>query len=125
VPRAVKSFFTQSGGRGTRVSTRAHLSKEVRSVAVRHVVVPKPTCVGSCDPKLQLTWQHVYTRLTSYLNLELVCEVPDLQCTEETTSTAFFSHFVVPVSPHAVIIPVLVNHSDVASLQQVEHILNR
>jgi hypothetical protein len=49
---------TQQGGeaRGhvTHGSTGAHLSKEVRSGAIGHVVVPEPTSAGRCGPKLQL-----------------------------------------------------------------------
>jgi hypothetical protein len=49
--------LTQQGdearGHRPRGSTGAHLSKEVR--AVGHVAAPKPTSVGRCGPKLQLT----------------------------------------------------------------------
>jgi hypothetical protein len=49
---------TQQGnktrGHGPRDITGAYLSKKVRSEAVGHVVVSKPTSVGRCDPKLQL-----------------------------------------------------------------------
>jgi hypothetical protein len=68
---------TQQGGeaRGhvTRGSIGAHLSKEVRSGAVRHVVAPELTSTGRCGLKLQLTWQRVDARPTPYLDLELVC----------------------------------------------------
>jgi hypothetical protein len=47
---------TQQGdeawGHGPHGSTRAHLSKEVRSGAVGHVVAPEPTFAGRCGPKL-------------------------------------------------------------------------
>jgi hypothetical protein len=50
---------TQQGGEarghGPHGSTRAHLSKEVRSGAAGHVVAPDPTFAGRCGPKLQLT----------------------------------------------------------------------
>jgi hypothetical protein len=69
---------TQQGdevrGHGTRSSIRAHLSKEVRSGAMGHVVIPEPTSTGRCGSKLQLTWQCVYACSTPYFNLELVCE---------------------------------------------------
>jgi hypothetical protein len=58
---------------GTRGSVGAHLSKEVRSGAAGHVVVPEPTSVGRCGPKLQLMWQRVDARPAPYLDLELVC----------------------------------------------------
>jgi hypothetical protein len=51
---------TQQGGeaRGhvTCGSTRAHLSKEVRSGAVGHVAAPEPTSAGRCGLKIQLVW---------------------------------------------------------------------
>jgi hypothetical protein len=68
---------TQQGGeaRGhvTRGSTGAHLSKEVRSGAAGHVVVPEPTSAERCGPKLQLAWQRVNARPAPCLDLELVC----------------------------------------------------
>jgi hypothetical protein len=68
---------TQQGddarGHGPRGSTRAHLSKEVRSGVVGHVAAPNPTSAGRCQLKLQLTWQRVNTRPAPYLDLELVC----------------------------------------------------
>jgi hypothetical protein len=54
-------------------STGAHLSMEVRSGATRHVAALKPNSAGRYGPKLQLTWQYVDARHTSYLDLELVC----------------------------------------------------
>jgi hypothetical protein len=39
---------------GSRGSTRAHLSMEVRSGAAGHVAAPESTSEGKCDPKLQL-----------------------------------------------------------------------
>jgi hypothetical protein len=49
---------TQQGGEarghGTRDSTGAHLSKEVRSGAAGHVAPLEPTSAGRCRPKLQL-----------------------------------------------------------------------
>jgi hypothetical protein len=51
---------TQQGGEarghGPRGSTGDHLSKEVRSGAVGHMVAPEPTSAGRCGPKLQLAW---------------------------------------------------------------------
>jgi hypothetical protein len=51
---------TQHGGKardhGTRGSTGAHLSKEMRSGAAGHVTALEPTSTGRCDPKLQLAW---------------------------------------------------------------------
>jgi hypothetical protein len=74
---------TQQGdearGHRPRGSTRAHLSKEVRSGAVGHVVAPEPTSVGRYGPKLQFVWQRVDARTAPCLNLEHVCGVPDLQ----------------------------------------------
>jgi hypothetical protein len=55
-----------------RGSTGAHLSKEVRSGTAEHVTTPKPISAERCDPKLQLTWQHMNVRTTPYFNLELV-----------------------------------------------------
>jgi hypothetical protein len=55
-----------------RGSTGAHLSNEVRSGAAGHLVAPKSTFTGSCDLKLQLTWQRVDTRPALYLYLELI-----------------------------------------------------
>jgi hypothetical protein len=50
--------LTQQGGeaRGhvTRGSTRAHLSKEVRSGATGHMAAPELTSAGRCGPKLHL-----------------------------------------------------------------------
>jgi hypothetical protein len=57
----------------TRDSTRAHLSKEVRSGAVGHVAAPDLTSTGRCGLKLQLAWQRVDARHAPYLDLELVC----------------------------------------------------
>jgi hypothetical protein len=42
--------------------------------AAGHVAAPAPTSVRRQDPKLQLVWQHVYTRHTPYLDLEIICE---------------------------------------------------
>jgi hypothetical protein len=64
---------------GPRGSTGAHLSKEVRSGATGHMAALKPTSVGRCGPKLQLTWQRVDACHVLCLDLELVCEVPGLQ----------------------------------------------
>jgi hypothetical protein len=84
VPRTAKPFFihvvhrppgvmghmaapklpSQKGrvqSRRARDSTGAHLIKEARTGAVRHVVTPEPTSAERCDLKLQLTWQHVNT----------------------------------------------------------------
>jgi hypothetical protein len=36
-------------------------------------VAPRPTSVGRCGPKLQLTWQRVDVHSALYLDLELVC----------------------------------------------------
>jgi hypothetical protein len=66
-------------GHGPRGSTGAHLSKEVRSGVAGHVAPPEPTSAGRCGPKLQLVWQHVDARTVPYLDLELICGVPDLQ----------------------------------------------
>jgi hypothetical protein len=63
----------EARGHGPRGSTGAHLSKEVRSGTTGQVVAPKPTSVGMCGPKLQLTWQGVDARTTPYLDLELIC----------------------------------------------------
>jgi hypothetical protein len=74
---------TQEGGEarghGTRGSTGAHLSKEVRFGATEHVAAPEPTSAWRCGPKLQLVWWRVYARPAPCLDLELVCGVPDLQ----------------------------------------------
>jgi hypothetical protein len=51
----------------------------VRSGAVGHVASLKPTSVGRCSPKLQLTWQCVDTYPTSYFDLEFICKVTGLQ----------------------------------------------
>jgi hypothetical protein len=51
----------------------AHLSKEARSGAAGHVVVPEPTSAGRCGLKLQLMWQRVDARPAPCLDLELVC----------------------------------------------------
>jgi hypothetical protein len=68
---------TQQGGeaRGhvTRGSTGAHLSKEVRSGAVGHVVAPEPTSTERYGLKLQLAWKRVYARPAPCLNLKLLC----------------------------------------------------
>jgi hypothetical protein len=49
---------TQQGdearGHGPRGSTGAHLSKEVRSGAARHMAAPEPTSAWRCGLKLQL-----------------------------------------------------------------------
>jgi hypothetical protein len=58
----------------THGSTRAHLSKEVRSRAAGHVAVLEPTSTGRCGSKLQLGWQCVDARPAPCLDLELVCE---------------------------------------------------
>jgi hypothetical protein len=63
----------EARGHGPRGSTGAHLSKEVRSGAMGHVVAPEPTSAGRCGSKLQLMWQRVDAHPTPYLNLELVC----------------------------------------------------
>jgi hypothetical protein len=57
----------------TRGSTRAHLSKEVRSRAAGHMVAPEPTSAERCGLKLQLVWQRVDARPTTCLDLELIC----------------------------------------------------
>jgi hypothetical protein len=59
--------------RGTRGSTRAHLSKEARSGAAGHVVAPEPTSIGRCGLKLQLSWLRVDARYAPCLDLEFVC----------------------------------------------------
>jgi hypothetical protein len=68
---------TQQGGeaRGhvTHGSTGAHLSKEVMSGVVGHVVALEPTSTGRCGPKLQLVWWRVDLRPAHCLDLELVC----------------------------------------------------
>jgi hypothetical protein len=66
-------------GHGTRGSTGTHLSREVRSETAGHVAAPERTSGGRCGPKLQLKWQRVDVRPTTYLDLEFICEVPDLQ----------------------------------------------
>jgi hypothetical protein len=72
-----RQSLTQQGGeaRGhvTRGSTGAHLSKEVRSGAVGHVVALEPTSAERCGLKLQLTWQRVDAHPVLCLDLELVC----------------------------------------------------
>jgi hypothetical protein len=49
---------TQEGGEAQghviRGSTGAHLIKEVRSGAMRHVAAPEPNSTGRCGPKVQL-----------------------------------------------------------------------
>jgi hypothetical protein len=69
---------TQQGDKvlchGPRGSIGAHLSKEVRSGAVGHVMTPKPTFAGMCGPKLQLMWHRVDTHSPPYLDLKLVYE---------------------------------------------------
>jgi hypothetical protein len=62
----------------TRGSAGAHLSKETRSGAVGHMMVLESTSTGMCDTKVQHIWQRVNTHHTPYLNLKLVCRVPDL-----------------------------------------------
>jgi hypothetical protein len=76
---------TQQGdearGHGPCDSTRAHLSKEVRSEVAMWPVAPgRVTHGGSgahlcreCGPKLHLAWQRVDARPAPCLNLELVC----------------------------------------------------
>jgi hypothetical protein len=68
---------TQQGdkaqGHGPHGSTGAHLSKEVMSGAVGHMVAPKPTSAERYGSKLQLMWQRVDTHLAPCLDLELVC----------------------------------------------------
>jgi hypothetical protein len=49
---------------------------------VGHVVAPEPTSAGRHGLKLQLMWQRVDAHPTPCLDLELVCEVPDLQGTD-------------------------------------------
>jgi hypothetical protein len=44
--------------RGTRDSTKAYLSKEVRSEAARHVAAPELTSSRRRGPKLRDMWQH-------------------------------------------------------------------
>jgi hypothetical protein len=63
----------EAQGHGPRGSTGAHLSKEARSGAMGHAVALKPTSVGRCGPKLQLTWQRMDARPTPCLHLEIVC----------------------------------------------------
>jgi hypothetical protein len=73
---AVKELTSQEGevrSRGTHGSAGAHLSMEVRSRVVGHVVGPEPTSVGRCGLKLQLMWQRVDARPTPCLDLEIVC----------------------------------------------------
>jgi hypothetical protein len=60
-------------GLGSRGSTGAHLSKEVRSGAAGHVAALKPTSTGRCCLKLQLTWQRMDARPAPCLDLELIC----------------------------------------------------
>jgi hypothetical protein len=73
----IASELSSRGGRarshGTCGNAGAHLVREVRSGAVRHVAVPEPTSVGMCGLKLQLTWQRVDAHPTPCLDLELVC----------------------------------------------------
>jgi hypothetical protein len=54
----------------------------VRSGAAGHVTSLKPTFIGRCGPKVQLTWQRVDARSAPCLDLELVCGVPGLQDTD-------------------------------------------
>jgi hypothetical protein len=61
-------------GHGTRGGAGAHLSKVARSRAAEHMAVPETTSAGSCDPKLQHTWQCMDARSTPCLDLELVCK---------------------------------------------------
>jgi hypothetical protein len=74
----VASELTSQEGRarsqGTRDSDGAHLSTEVMSGAVGHMMAPDPTSAGRCDPKLQLTWQRVDAHTDPYLDLDLVCD---------------------------------------------------
>jgi hypothetical protein len=69
----LSSQEVRAQSRGTRDSTGAHLVKEARSGVEGHVVVPEPTSTGSCDLKLQLTWQRVDARSAPCLDLKLVC----------------------------------------------------
>jgi hypothetical protein len=72
---------------GSRGSTEAHLSKEVRSGTAGHVVAPKPFSAERCSLKLQFTWQRVNARTTPYLNLKLVCGAPDLYSADEQSNS--------------------------------------
>jgi hypothetical protein len=74
---AASELTSQEGrarSQGTRGSAGAHLSTEVRSGAVGHMVAPEPTSAGRCGPKLQLMWQRVDARPDPCLDLDLVCD---------------------------------------------------
>jgi hypothetical protein len=78
-------------GRGTCGSVGAHLSMEERSRAMGHMAAPEPTSTGRCGPKLPLTYQCVDARPAPYLDLELVCGIPDLQGADTIEDIIYYS----------------------------------
>jgi hypothetical protein len=96
VERVTTPELSSRGGRargyGTGGSVGAHLSREVRSEAAGHVTAPERSSARRCTPKLQFTWQYVDTHTATYLNLELVCGVPGLQCAD-TEDQLLIKHY--------------------------------
>jgi hypothetical protein len=59
--------------------------KDVRSGIVGHVAALESTSAGICDSKLQLTCQCVNVHPATYLDLEVICGIPDLLVLTPTT----------------------------------------
>jgi hypothetical protein len=59
--------------RKTRGGTRALLSREAGSRAMRHVGAPEPSSAGRCGPELLDTGHHVLACPALCLSLVLVC----------------------------------------------------